>query len=148
LRRRRRAPVRSHRLPQGQSAAMTGDPSVASAVSLFWPGLAVVLGLVALAAVPVVFWRRRREAEGESRTGQLQRDSAPPRADRDRPSTTLDLDALEVSDIMIHRTAMRALNAGDPAEENVKAVLESAYTRMPLWSGSVDNIVGVVHAKD
>lgn len=127
---------------------MTGDPSVASAVSLFWPGLAVVLGLVALAAVPVVFWRRRRDAEGESRTGQLQRDNAPPRADRDRPSTTLDLDALEVSDIMIHRTAMRALNAGDPAEENVKAVLESAYTRMPLWSGSVDNIVGVVHAKD
>ncbi|MCP8897337.1 CBS domain-containing protein [Shinella daejeonensis] len=127
---------------------MTGDPSVASAVSLFWPGLAVVLGLVALAAVPVVFWRRRRDAEGESRAGQLQRDNAPPRADRDRPSTTLDLDALEVSDIMIHRTAMRALNAGDPAEENVKAVLESAYTRMPLWSGSVDNIVGVVHAKD
>ena len=60
----------------------------------------------------------------------------------------LDLDALEVSDIMVHRTAMRALNAGDPPEEIVKAVLESPYTRMPLWAGSVDNIVGVVHAKD
>lgn len=49
---------------------------------------------------------------------------------------------------MVHRTAMRALNAGDPPEEIVKAVLESPYTRMPLWAGSVDNIVGVVHAKD
>lgn len=49
---------------------------------------------------------------------------------------------------MIHRTAMRGLNADDPPEAIVRAVLESPYTRMPLWRGSTDNIVGVVHAKD
>ena len=76
------------------------------------------------------------------------REGAASKAERDKGQGLSDLDALEVSDIMIHRTAMRALNAGDPPEEIVKAVLESPYTRMPLWVGSVDNIVGVVHAKD
>lgn len=43
---------------------------------------------------------------------------------------------------------MRALNADEPPSAIVRTVLESPYTRMPLWRGSVDNIIGVVHAKD
>jgi Mg2+/Co2+ transporter CorB len=59
-----------------------------------------------------------------------------------------DLEALEVSDIMIHRTAMRAINAEEPAAVNVRAILESPFTRLPLWKGSTNNIIGVIHAKD
>ena len=70
------------------------------------------------------------------------------KADRDRLGGVLDLGDLEVSDIMIHRMAMRALNADDPPEVVIKMVLDSPYTRMPLWKGSTDNIIGVVHAKD
>eukprot|EP01035_Chromulina_nebulosa_P010381 gene10381-13952_t len=43
---------------------------------------------------------------------------------------------------------MRGVNADDPPEVIVKAVLDSPFTRMPLWRGSIDNIIGVVHAKD
>ncbi len=68
--------------------------------------------------------------------------------DRDRLGGVLDLEELEVSDIMIHRMEMRALNADDAPEVAVKAVLESPYTRMPVWRGSTDNIIGVLHAKD
>ena len=111
-----------------------------------WLWVALALGLVTLAAA--IFWRGSIAAlwrtHQETREAENERDAAAAKAERDG----LDLDALEVSDIMIHRTAMRALNAGDPPEEIVKAVLESPYTRMPLWAGSVDNIVGVVHAKD
>ena len=111
-----------------------------------WLWAALALGLVVLAAA--IFWRGSIAAlwrtHQETREAENERDAAAAKAERDG----LDLDALEVSDIMIHRTAMRALNAGDPPEEIVKAVLESPYTRMPLWAGSVDNIVGVVHAKD
>jgi len=126
---------------------MPSDPPAVLAPDV-WPW--IVLGLIALAAI--VYWRssisglwrshrETREAEGE-------REGASAKTERDRLPNALDLDALEVSDIMIHRMAMRALNAGDPPEEIVKAVLESPYTRMPLWMGSADNIVGVVHAKD
>ena len=123
-----------------------------------WPliGLALFVIVVILflkRASIAALWQSRqdtREADGGERAaGQPARNGTSTKSDREKPAgTTLDLDALEVSDIMIHRTTMRALNAGDPPEEIVKAVLESPYTRMPLWTGSVDNIVGVVHAKD
>jgi Mg2+/Co2+ transporter CorB len=43
---------------------------------------------------------------------------------------------------------MRGVNADDPPEVLVKAILDSPFTRMPLWRGTIDNIVGVLHAKD
>ncbi|MBV2184931.1 MAG: CBS domain-containing protein [Rhizobium sp.] len=78
----------------------------------------------------------------------VHRDTHLDKADRDRLGGVLDLGELEVSDIMIHRTSMRGVNADDPPEVAVRTVLESPYTRMPLWRGSTDNIIGVVHAKD
>jgi Mg2+/Co2+ transporter CorB len=136
---------------------MTGDTPTALA-PFPWLLILLVLGVIPL-AIMIFRWRsplaalwrshqETRETEGERRNGQTARDSTPNKSDREKAAGMLDLDALEVSDIMIHRTTMRALNAGDRPEEIVKAVLESPYTRMPLWSGSVDNIVGVVHAKD
>ena len=78
----------------------------------------------------------------------LHREGSVIKADRDRLGGVLDLGELEVSDVMIHRTAMRAVNADDPPEAAVKTVLESPYTRLPVWRGSIDNIIGVVHSKD
>jgi Mg2+/Co2+ transporter CorB len=78
----------------------------------------------------------------------LHREGSVIKADRDRLGGVLDLGELEVSDIMVHRTSMRAINADEPPEVCVRAILESPYTRMPVWRGSADNIIGVVHAKD
>ena len=55
---------------------------------------------------------------------------------------------LDVSDIMVHRTAMRLVNAGEPLEKIIDEILASPYTRMPIWQGQPENIVGVVHVKD
>jgi len=68
--------------------------------------------------------------------------------DRDMLGGLLDLRELEVSDVMIHRTEMITVNAGEPNEEIVRAVLAAPVTRVPLWRGSPENIVGVLHAKD
>lgn len=78
----------------------------------------------------------------------LHKEGSVVKADRDRLGGVLDLGELEVSDIMIHRMAMRAINADDAPEVAIKAVLDSPYTRMPVWRGSTDNIIGVIHAKD
>jgi Mg2+/Co2+ transporter CorB len=68
--------------------------------------------------------------------------------DRDMLGGLLDLRELEVSDVMVHRTKMAAINADDPPEKIVGEVLASSYTRLPLWRGTAENIVGVLHAKD
>lgn len=79
---------------------------------------------------------------------EVHRDGNFEQQDRDRLSGLFDLEELEVSDVMVHRLAMRAVNAADPPEQIVRTVLESPYTRMPVWRGSTENIVGVIHAKD
>ena len=55
---------------------------------------------------------------------------------------------LEVSDVMVHRTEMVTVNADDPPEEIVNAVLKAEFTRIPLWRDKPENIVGILHAKD
>jgi Mg2+/Co2+ transporter CorB len=56
--------------------------------------------------------------------------------DRDMFGGVLDLRELAVSDVMIHRTNMITLNADDPAEDVVNAVIASPVTRLPLWRGN------------
>src|SRR5258707_607615 len=68
--------------------------------------------------------------------------------DRDMFGGILDLRELTVSDVMLHRTKMITVNADEPTEEIVRAVLAAPVTRLPLWKGSPENIVGVLHAKD
>jgi Mg2+/Co2+ transporter CorB len=70
------------------------------------------------------------------------------RSDRDMFGGLLDLGDLTVVDIMVHRTAMTAIDADLPPEELVREVIASPYSRLPLWRGDPDNIVAVLHAKD
>jgi Mg2+/Co2+ transporter CorB len=76
------------------------------------------------------------------REGEVKKD------DRDMFGGLLDLRELEVSDVMIHRTKMATINADDAPEKIVSEVLASAYTRLPIWRGTPENIVGIIHAKD
>lgn len=68
--------------------------------------------------------------------------------DRDMLGGLLDLKDLQVSDVMVHRTEMVMINADLPAEELVREVLATEYTRIPLWREKPENIIGVLHAKD
>ena len=70
------------------------------------------------------------------------------KVERDRLGGLLDLGELDVSDVMVHRTAMETINADDPVGKIIDEILASAYTRVPMWEGQPENIVGIVHAKD
>ncbi len=78
----------------------------------------------------------------------LHREGSVVKYDRDMFGGLLDLKDLEVSDVMIHRTNMVAVNADDSPEQIINEVLAASYTRVPLWRGSPENIVGVLHVKD
>ncbi len=68
--------------------------------------------------------------------------------DRDMMGGLLDLRELIVSDVMIHRTKMIMLDADLSSHEIIDAVLSASVTRLPLWRGSPDNIIGILHAKE
>ncbi len=70
------------------------------------------------------------------------------KSDRDRVAGVLDLDELDVSDVMIHRKNMKTIDATLPAREIVNQVLQTQHSRIPLYEGDQENIIGVLHAKD
>jgi Mg2+/Co2+ transporter CorB len=67
--------------------------------------------------------------------------------DRDMLGGVLDLRELTVSDIMVHRTNMDAIDVDLPTGQIVDLALKSPHTRLPLWRGEREEIVGVLHAK-
>lgn len=61
--------------------------------------------------------------------------------------SVLDLTDVEVSEIMVHRRNVSAIDADQPVADIVQQVLDSPFTRIPLWRDTPDNIIGVLHAK-
>jgi CBS domain containing-hemolysin-like protein len=54
----------------------------------------------------------------------------------------------EVSAVMVPRPEVVALSVEMPPEEALAAVIESPYTRYPVYRGSIDEIVGILHVRD
>jgi putative hemolysin len=54
----------------------------------------------------------------------------------------------EVSDVMVPRPEVVALSIEMPPEECLRAAVESPYTRYPVYRGSLDEIVGIIHVRD
>jgi Mg2+/Co2+ transporter CorB len=67
---------------------------------------------------------------------------------RDQIIGVLELGELTVEAVMIHRKNLAMIDADNSPEQIVKDVLASGHTRMPLWKGDKDNVIGILHAKD
>ncbi len=68
--------------------------------------------------------------------------------DRWMLGAVLDLSDMDVSEIMVHRKSIDVLDADKPAPELVSEALAASHSRLPLYRGDPENIVGVLHAKD
>ena len=69
-------------------------------------------------------------------------------ADRHRLIGALDLKDMAVSEVMIHRKSIDMLDADQPVQDLIMKALSSAHTRLPLYRGEREEIIGVLHAKD
>jgi Mg2+/Co2+ transporter CorB len=68
--------------------------------------------------------------------------------DRNMMGGILDLQDLENLDVMVHRTKMVSIDGDEPPAKIVRQVLKSGHTRIPIWKGKQDNIVGILHARN
>ncbi len=68
--------------------------------------------------------------------------------DRDRLIGALDLGNRTVEEIMLHRSQIEMLDAEAAPDVILTAVLNSPHTRLPLYKGERENVIGVIHAKD
>jgi len=67
---------------------------------------------------------------------------------KDMLDSILDLQDVKLEDIMVHRKNIEMINADDSAEDIFSQIVQSPHTRLPLWQGDPDNIIGVIHAKE
>jgi Mg2+/Co2+ transporter CorB len=67
---------------------------------------------------------------------------------RDQIMGVLTIGDLTVEDVMIHRKNLVMIESGLPAAEMVKQVLDSGHSRLPVWRDDMDNVIGILHAKD
>jgi Mg2+/Co2+ transporter CorB len=61
--------------------------------------------------------------------------------------SVLDLHNLDVGKAMTHRKHVETIDLDQSPELTVEELLESHYSRLPLWKDQPENIIGVVHVK-
>ena len=54
----------------------------------------------------------------------------------------------EVSNVMVPRPEVVALSIDLPPEQCLEAVMDSPYTRYPVFRETLDNVVGILHVRD
>ena len=62
--------------------------------------------------------------------------------------SAIEVDDEEVEEILTPRVDVVAVEDDIPLEELAQTFAESGYSRLPVYHGTIDNIIGVVHEKD
>jgi Mg2+/Co2+ transporter CorB len=101
-----------------------------------------ILGLAAPAAPLSAEQEIRGAIDLHAMEGSVERE------DRLRLVGALDLKELTVEDVMIHRKNIQMLNAELDMRQLVMKALASPHTRLPLYRGEKEEIIGILHAKD
>ncbi|NRA09250.1 MAG: CBS domain-containing protein, partial [Myxococcales bacterium] len=58
------------------------------------------------------------------------------------------LSRTRVRDVMVPRERVLAVERNTPADELLELMRETRYTRLPVYEGSLDEMVGILHTKD
>ena len=61
--------------------------------------------------------------------------------------SVLDLGDVDVEEVMVHRQDIKMLDLDASINDLISQLVESHHTRLPIYQGDQDNIVGIIHAK-
>src|ERR671934_2779739 len=141
-------------LGHSEGTALALAAPVRAFFALFWPLIWVlqrttnfVLGLLGLEP-PGGETEVHSEAElrmllnVSAESGEIERD------EQEMLYKVFDFADKEAADVMVPRPEVVALSVELPPEECLKAVMESPYTRYPVYRDSLDDIVGILHVRD
>lgn len=68
--------------------------------------------------------------------------------ERELVQSALDFDETTVQEILTPRVDVTAIDIDDSNEVNTALILKERYSRIPVYKDSIDNIVGILHARD
>ncbi|MCC6304076.1 MAG: HlyC/CorC family transporter [Rhodobacteraceae bacterium] len=129
-------------------------PAIALLIRVFAPVVTLVrvivralLGLFGVRTDPdALVLARREEIVGAIALGHSE--GAVEKEDRDRLLATLDLTRRTVEEVMRHRSQVEMIDIAIGPARIVRQTLASPHSRLPIYGDNVENILGVIHAKD
>ncbi|MBD5130993.1 MAG: HlyC/CorC family transporter [Clostridiales bacterium] len=62
--------------------------------------------------------------------------------------SAIEFEDLDVGDIMVHRVGVVAVSESESMDEVAKKFRENGYSRIPVYSGTIDTVIGIIHEKD
>jgi putative hemolysin len=68
--------------------------------------------------------------------------------ERQMIASICEFDATLVREIMVPRIDIIALEVGASIEEALDVIVETGYSRIPVYEGAIENIIGILNAKD
>ena len=113
-----------------------------------WAVNVITNGLLRLLGVRLDAQQGHALSQEELRTVVNEAGAMIPERSRDMLLAILDLENATVEDIMIPRNEVEGIDLQDPEEEIVAAIKRADYTRLPLFDGGLDNLVGIFHARN
>lgn len=145
---------KTYAITNAESAATRVAPVIRVVILVFSPVVTVVralvrgmLGLFGVRADPDSHvLALRDEIAGAIALGHS--GGAVEKEGRDRLLGALDLNDRTVEEIMRHRSQIEMIDADASPDAILTQCLASSHTRLPIYRGDVENIVGVIHAKD
>lgn len=145
---------KTYAITNAETAASRVAPFISVITTLFSPIVSLVRTLVR--GILYLFGVRtdpdskilalREEIAGAIALGHFE--GAVEKEDRDRLLGALDLNERTVAEIMRHRREIEMIDAEKKPTDIISQALASPHTRLPVYRGDDENILGVVHAKD
>ncbi|MDP5056683.1 MAG: HlyC/CorC family transporter [Marinomonas hwangdonensis] len=70
-----------------------------------------------------------------------------PAAHQEMLLSILDLENVSVEDIMVPRNEVVGIDLEDSIEDIIEQICQSRHTRMPVYNGEINKIIGILHAR-
>lgn len=86
-------------------------------------------------------------SQEELRTVVLEAGAMIPKRHQDMLLNIIDLEKVTVEDIMVPRKEISGIDLEEDWNNIMRQIISSQYTRLPVYRGSIDNVVGFIHLR-
>jgi len=137
-------------LQRAESVVLFAAPPTELVATVFRPFIAVLYGFtnVVLRALGLEYHAEEHAVHSPEEMRLLVRRSGLSAEERQLLDRAFGFAEVSAGEVMVPRTEVIAIPIDAPPEEVVRTVRRHRHTRYPVFEGSIDNVVGVLSAKD
>jgi Mg2+/Co2+ transporter CorB len=128
-------------------AAFAYVPLLKLLYPIVWLVNLIANGLLRLLGVRADEGKGQALSQEELRTVVIEAGAMIPERSRDMLLAILNLEQATVEDIMVPRHEVEGIDLRDDEEDIINTIKRTSYARLPLFDGSIDNVVGIFHAR-